>query len=149
MTTSDRTDDHRFFTLHARVPRGSVAAVLDLLMGEGCTIISLVEEAPTPAARVTRYAGGRRDKGISCRALVLKTLNAAVDGATEAQLKSALRSNDPPFAIASLSPTKNELLREGAIFRDARGRYHVTPTTPPQPLLPLEIVPSTAARGKK
>lgn len=90
--------------------------VIDRTRGIALTSIAVMAEtAPeTPAApRPSRYAGGKRDKGITADALLLELLSER--GRTMAQLEDEFFKRG--FARNTASPQVSKKMKEGGIVR--------------------------------
>jgi hypothetical protein len=84
--------------------------------------------SPPPAPRVatSRFVGGKRDKGIDGKTLVVQVLQSGP--ADLAELKRAFSHRN--FAAASVAAYVSRMLRDGLIRRAAHGRYALNNSEP-------------------
>ena len=92
------------FKMHVEVPAKLVGTIIELLADEGVVISVEQMKSGAPAPR---YAGGKRNKGISSRDLVIQTVGPR--GATIEQIRTAFAGRG--FAPTSVHPALNGLVK--------------------------------------
>jgi len=106
------------YDLCVRVPAKTVGTILETLEGE-VELLSVKATVEYHQHKTMRYANGRRNKGITGKALALDLLKQGP--LTTAELKRAFELKG--FAPQSSSPALSELLTEGKIKRTDTGVY--------------------------
>lgn len=82
---------------------------------------------PQPQRDTPRYAGGKRNKGITALDLLMRVVRADLNGgATYMQIADAFVSHDPPFAATTARPVITRAEKEKKIVNVGNGRYKAT-----------------------
>ena len=105
------------------VPARLVGTILDVLKGEGLMVKTEpyveTEQQQQPKKKEFRYAGGKRNKGISGVDLAIQSIQAGVK--TDRGLMKAFVIKG--FSENSSGPVISRLLQEGRIGRNSDGSY--------------------------
>ena len=105
------------FKMHLEVPSKLVGTIIELLDGEG--ILVSVEPVVDKPKKVTRYAGGKRNKGISAVGLIVECLTKS-----KVLNMSQLRAffTDRGFSENSVHPSLSKLVQDKRVKNDS-GKY--------------------------
>jgi hypothetical protein len=107
------------FDMHLRVPHDRMSVIIDTLEGS-CEVVKIEqfrEDDSVPKKKTFRYAGGKRDKGISGPELLMDLL-----GTSSRSLKSIAQDFQARgFARNSASAVASKLVEKGTLKREGRG----------------------------
>jgi hypothetical protein len=108
--------------MHLIVPTRLVGTIYELLEGTGVVVECKPYEVPTPKVKMSRYANGKRDKGISGADLAIKLVGQGIN--TRRSLAEEFQKQG--FARKSATAVVSILKHEGRISVDNTGRIFLT-----------------------